>query len=101
MVSIPRFAPFFSTLETVTNVPPTSNPQGHSRPGAFPDDHDGLLPGCDGYHAGVRHHAGKVVRKHQKLDPEHRGERIGRRGKDAAGEQVRAERETTGEFSEM
>lgn len=69
---------------------------GHSRAGAVPNHHDGVLPGCDGYHAGVRHHAGKVLRKHQKLDPEHRRERLGRRGKDAAGEQMRTEREATG-----
>lgn len=40
---------------------------------------------------------GEIIREHQELDPEHRGERDGGRGANAAREQMRAGREAAGD----
>ena len=38
--------------------------QGHSGTGTIPYNHDRLLPGSHGHHAGIRHHTGEIVREH-------------------------------------
>jgi len=67
--------------------------------GALPNNYDGVLPGRDGHHVGLRHHQREVVREHQELDPEHRRARVSRCREDDSWQQMRHGRQAAGKRS--